>query len=145
MGVTIQCERTGNSIDLGYGGSAFLREKIAMLAGKEFGEHYSGLSNSKAMLLDGEARKKFYKDHDAKTEEMIKSGRLSIKIADFCYQPDCSGSIHYGACKTILKAIGDYDDDIAYGYCGRPDCAKFRDFKLLLQECVKCKSDLVWR
>lgn len=69
MGVTIKCRKTGNSIDLGNGGFTFLREKIAMLAGKKFGEHYSELSSSKVMLLEEKARKNFYKDHYAKTEK----------------------------------------------------------------------------
>ena len=52
--------------------------------------------------------------------------------------------IRYGACKNILKVIGDYDDNILYGYCGRPDCAKFADFKSILQDCVDTKSDMIW-
>lgn len=67
-----------------------------------------------------------------------------IKVVDFLLQSDCSGSIRFGACKQILKVIGDYDDDICYGYAGRKDCAMFRDFKAILQDCVDTKSDLVW-
>ena len=52
-----------------------------------------------------------------------------MKIVDFCLQSDCEGSIRYGACKELLKVIGNYDDNICYGYAGREDCAMFRDFK----------------
>lgn len=58
-----------------------------------------------------------------KTEQLIREKKVSIKIVDFCLQSDIEGSIHYGACKEILKAIGDYDDNVCYGYAGLPSCA----------------------
>lgn len=73
-----------------------------------------------------------------------KTKRPDIKIVDFLLQTDVGGRIRYGACKNILKVIGDYDDNILYGYCGRPDCAKFADFKSILQDCVDTKSDMIW-
>lgn len=30
------------------------------------------------------------------------------------------------------------------GYIGRPDCAKFRDFKAILQDCADNKCDMIW-
>lgn len=27
---------------------------------------------------------------------------------------------------------------------GRPDCAKFRDFKAILQDCADNKCDMIW-
>lgn len=51
---------------------------------------------------------------------------------------------YYGACKELLKIIGDYDDNVLYGYIGRPDCAKFRDFKAILQDCADNKCDMIW-
>lgn len=145
MGVTLRCKKTHHSHDLGVGGFLRLRTKVAQLYSEEFGKHYSTLAVGVPYSLGNpEAREEWYKEHDRKTEEMIADGRLDIKIADFCYQSDISGRIRYGACKNILKAIGDYDDNILYGYCGRPDCMKFKDFKNLLQECVDNKCDLVW-
>lgn len=142
MGVTIFCKKSGRSIELGYGGFANLRKRVAKLAGEPFSSHYDGLYNAPFM---GEARKAYFDEFDRRTEDLIASKRVSVKIVDFCLQPDAGGSIRYGACKEILKVIGDYDDDILYGYCGRPDCAKFRDFKAILQDCADHKCDMVWR
>lgn len=50
----------------------------------------------------------------------------------------------YGVAKEVLKVIGDYDDNIIYGYAARPDAARFRDFKAILQDCVETKSMLAW-
>lgn len=144
MGVTIYCKKTGNSIDLGYGGFGNLRDKIGELVGGEFAKHYLLLSEPKVMCLIGDKRKEFYQSYNKNTMPIIKKEKVSIKVADFLYQPDCGGKIRYGACKEILKVIGDYDDDILYGYCGRPDCAKFSDFVSILKDCVENKCDMVW-
>lgn len=144
MGVTIRCKKTGSSIDMGYGGFNRLRDKVAELHSKEFGKHYQLLSSPHVMFLQGEARKVYFEEYDRKTAEMIQNKHLNIKVADFCLQPDCDGGIRYGACKVIYEAVKDYDDDLLYGYAGRPDCAKFSDFKELLKECYEAKSDLVW-
>ncbi|MEE0992549.1 MAG: hypothetical protein UH542_06185 [Bacteroidales bacterium] len=145
MGVTIYCKKTKSSIDMGYGGFNNLRNKVAELAGGPFYPHYLLLSEPRVMFVfDEKRRKQFFEDFDKRTAELIETKQADIKIVDFLLQPDCGGKIRYGACKNILKAIGDYDDDVLYGYCGRPDCAKFVDFKQILQECVDTKSDLVW-
>lgn len=144
MGVTVKCKKTGYSIDLGYSGFFRLRSKVAWLYSEEFGKHYAELFAVKTIEMDAKEREAWYEAYDNKTINLIQSGHLDIKIADFCYQSDTVGEIRYGACKNILKAIGEYDDDVLYGYCGRADCAKFRDFKRILQECVNNKSSLVW-
>lgn len=145
MGVTISCKKTGNDIDLGYGGFNNLRNKIAELVGGEFAKHYLLLSEPKVMCLMGDARKEFFDSYDKKTMPIIEKEKVSIKVADFLYQSDCEGKIRYGACKELLKVIGDYDDDFLYGYCGRPDCAKFSDFVSILKDCVENKCDMIWR
>lgn len=142
MGVTISCKKSGRSIDLGYFGFANLRRRVARLAGEPFASHYDGLD---AAPFFGEARKAYFEEFDRRTVELIDSKQVSVKIVDFCLQPDAGGSIRYGACKEILKIIGDYDDDILYGYAGRRDCAKFKDFKAILQDCADQKCDMVWR
>lgn len=147
MGVTLQCKKTGTSIDMGYGGFNRLRDKVAELTGEPFASHMKKLNFQTCMSLQfasKEERDKFNADFNAKTQRMIDAKQVSVKIVDFCLQPDCEGKIHYGACKEILKVIGDYDDDIAYGYTGRKDCAMFRDFKALLQECVDNRCMLTW-
>lgn len=144
MGVTIKCKKTARNIDLGYGGFNNLRNKVAELVGEPFASHYLVLSNPSVMFLTGKHRKDFFQDYDEKTEQFVKNKKVNIKIADFLYQTDCEGKIRYGACKEILKVIADYDDHILYGYCGRPDCAKFVDFKAVLNDCVENKCDMVW-
>lgn len=141
MGVTIRCKKTGRSIDLGYGGFANPREKVAELCGDPWASHYAQLGHAPYL---GQEAKAFYKEFDNETVRILDAKKVSIKIVDFCLQSDCEGSIRYGACKQILKVIGDYDDKICYGYVGRPDCAMFRDFKAILQDCVENKCDMVW-
>lgn len=141
MGVTIRCKKTGRSIDLGVGGFANLREKVAELYGDPWASHYAQLGNAP---YSSQEAKEFYKEFDDETMRILEAKKVSAKIVDFCLQSDCEGSIRYGACKQILKVIGDYDDNICYGYFGRPDCAMFRDFKTILQECVENKCDMVW-
>ena len=141
MGITIFCKKTGRSIDLGYGGFAVLRERVAKLAGEPFGSHYEGLR--RAPIL-GEARKTFFEAFDRRTVELIEKKQVSIKVASFCLQPDAGGRIGYGGCKELLKVIGDYDDNILYGYAGRKDCAMFKDFKAILTDCAETKCDMVW-
>lgn len=144
MGVTISCKKTGHAIDMGGGGFLQLRMKVADLVGEPFASHYHTLLLPYEMWLCGKDREEFFNEHDAKTEKLIADGSVNIKIVDFLYQGDCGGRVHYSACKMLLKVIGDYDDNILYGYAGKPDCAKFSDFKRLLQECVDNKCDLVW-
>ena len=141
MGITISCKKTGKTIDMGYIGFKLLRDKIAELYGGPFAEHYKGIERAPFM---GEARKKYFEAFDRRTEELIQSKKVSVKIVDFLLQPDTGGAIRYGACKEILNAIGDYDDDIRYGYAGRKDCAMFCDFKAILQDCAEHKCDMVW-
>lgn len=144
MGVTISCKKTGRSIDLGYGGFNNLRNKIGELIGGEFAKHYLLLSEPKVMCLFGEKRTEFYKSYNKKTVQIIEKEKVPIKVADFLYQRDCGGKIRYGACKQLLKVIGDYDDNVIYGYCGRPDRAMFADFVAILKDCAENKCDMVW-
>lgn len=129
---------------MGGGGFLRLRMKIADLVGEAFAEHYHKLEDPAVMWLSGKECEEFFEEYDAETEKLIANGHVNIKVANFLYQSDCGGRIRYGACKKLLSVIGDYDDNILYGYAGRPDCAKFADFKRLLQECVENKCDLFW-
>lgn len=40
--------------------------------------------------------------------------------------------------------IKDYDDDICYGYCGRSDCAMFKDFKQLIKDGADTEMGIEW-
>ncbi len=142
MGVTIRAKKDPQkSIDLGYGGFRRLRAKVAELGGEPWASHYGSL----AAALPSQRTSAFYKAFDAKTQELLDAKKVSIKMVDFCMQSDGGGAIRYGACKLLLKAIGDYDDEkLCYGYSGRLDCATFHDFKKILQECAMKKCDMVW-
>ena len=148
VGVTICCQKTGSSIDMGYIGFGLLRDKVAELAGEPFASHIAKLKQPpyhlSRFMMSEEERRKLFDEYDAETQRMIEEKKVSIKLVDFCMQPDAGGEIHYDACKELLDVIGDYDDDIAYGYAARRDCAKFADFKELLRECVEHKCMLEW-
>lgn len=141
MGTTIYAKK-GKGIDLGGGGFWNLRTKVAELCSPEFGEHYKTLDDG--FRLCGEPRREFFKKFDEETARLIKEKKVHYKVASFCLQPDCDGKVGYGACKIIYEHIKDYDDDILYGYCGRPDCAMFKDFKEIVKQCIDLKCDLVW-
>ena len=104
MGVTISCTKTGRTIDVGSGGFLRLRSKISELVGEPWASHYKALVEER--ICDEKEREKFYEDFDKKTEELLNKKCVSVKIVDFCLQSDCEGSIRYGACKELLKVIG---------------------------------------
>lgn len=143
MGVTIKCKKTGREMDVSYSGFFRLRKKVAELVSQEVGEHYQELDE--IFRITSSEKESVLKSYDDETERMIERKALPIKIADFLYQSDCDGKIRYGACKEILKVIGDYDDSIIYGYAGRENPAKFKDFKEILQDCVDNKCFMIWR
>lgn len=139
MGVTIKCKKTGRNIDLGYIGFMRLRNKVAALVGEPFYGHYKKLLDAPSLMRPDE-EKKFYTE----ATRLITKNDIPVKVVNFLLESDCDGKIRYGACKEILKVIGGYDDNICYGYVGRSDCAMFRDFKAILQDCVDNKCDMVW-
>lgn len=143
MGLTIKCKKTGREMDVSYSGFSRLRKKVAELVSPEVGKHYQALD--KIFRMDSSEKEKAFKSYDDETERLVENKVLPIKIADFLYQSDCDGKIRYGACKEILKVIGDYDDSIIYGYAGRKNPAKFKDFKEILQDCVDNKCFMIWR
>lgn len=143
MGVTIKCKKTGREMDVGYFGFFKLRVKIAELVGSEVREHYKKLDD--ILNIPYPERENVLKLYDDETERLVENKVLPIKIADFLYQSDGDGKIRYGACKEILKVIGDYDDSVIYGYAGRKNPAKFKDFKEILQDCVDNKCFMIWR
>ena len=143
MGVTIKCKKTGRDIDLGYFGFSRLRCKVAQFMGEPFYSHYMKLLDA-PRFMEPDEEKKFYTEWDTEAIRLITENNIPVKVVNFLLESDCEGKIRYGACKEILKVIGDYDDNICYGYAGRKDCAMFRDFKAVLQDCVENKCDMVW-
>ena len=143
MGVSIRCQKTGRTIDLGYFGFARLRRKVAELARGPFFTLYQEVQGYSS-LSSTESPEEFDARINAELERLVAAKQVDLKIADFLLQPDERGKIRYGACKNILKAIGDYNDKVLYGYAGRPDCARFSDFRRILEDCAATKSDLTW-
>ena len=135
MGVTLVCEYTKRSMDLGYIGFNRLRHKIAELAGEPFFNHYTKLDD--LMFSD-------FLTFDLETERLIRSGKVSPHVIVFCLQSDCDGYVTWRTCRKLLKIIGDYDDELAYGYAARPNYG-FKDFKRILEDCVKRKCSMRWR
>ena len=138
MGVRVECRKTGNSMDLGYGGFLRWRMKLAELYDKKWYDHYKQLMDAPIVKKDD-----FYAAFNRETERLIEEEGVDIRIVDFCLQSDCGGSINYGVCKKILHAIGDYDDTAAYTYAAHAD-HDFRRLKEILQDCVNTKTRLRW-
>ena len=143
MGISIS-SRCGNlSGIIGYGGFYRLRRKVAEIYGGAWWKHYERLDNAPFFNFDGEGEQ-FFEEFDKETERLLKEKKVSEAIVEFCLQPDEQGEINCDACKEIYKCVKDYDDNLAYGYVAHDDCFRFRDFKLLLKECIDLKCDLIW-
>lgn len=139
MGVSLSAKKQPEKVlDLGYFGFSRLRETVSDLVGEPWASHYRTLTSSECHPHE------FFEAFDKETEQLIRKRKISKKVADFLLQVDVEGSIQYGACKELLKVIGDYDDNIAYGYVGKKDCVRFCDFKSVLQECVRKKCPMNW-
>ena len=82
MGVTLVCEYTKRSMDLGYIGFNRLRRKIAELAGEPFLSHYAKLDN----LLFG--TEKDFQAFDLVTARMLWTGEVSPHVIEFSLQSD---------------------------------------------------------
>lgn len=140
MGVTL--ESINCSLDFGYGGFNNIRTRVAELAAEDIGEHYKHLSD--APFFE-EERKLFFEEYDKKIVEISKAHNGEMDgILDFIYASDCDGEMSVDVCKQIYEVIKDYDDKILYGYCGRPDCAMFKDFKELVKDCVDTDCVMEW-
>ena len=147
MGVTL--ESKNRSADFGYFGFYRLRRKVAELLDGKIGYHvgYHYEETSKPHFFENKQdEERFWKKYDERTDFLIEqTPKKYRKTFLFLYEPDVEGSVTYGTCKQVLDVIGDYDDDVKYGYAGRPDCATFKDFKELLRDCVETKTKLRWR
>jgi hypothetical protein len=141
MGVTIESKKF--SADMGCGGFNRFRQKVAELSNEEFGKHYKDLESS-MIIFDEKKRKEFFKKYDAKTNKLVENNIISVEIANFCYQSDCGGSIDQDQAKQIYEKIKDYDDNICYGYVGRPDCAMFSDLKNIFKDCAENGDTVEW-
>lgn len=140
MGITMKSKNY--SIDMGYFGFSGLRRKVANLAGEEIGLHYNHLYDG--VFLFGEKKEKFFTEYNKKINELEKKFNIADGILDFLYASDCKAKISSKKCKQVYKIIKDYDDDVLYGYSGRKDCAKFKDFKKIVKDCIDSKCCMEW-
>lgn len=141
MGVTL-----GNgkkSIDMGYIGFNKLRITVAEITGKEIGEHYKYLEKG-VFIFDKQEKKDFFEKYDKKISELEEKHKIPHGVLDFLYQSDCEGRLKRKKIKELYEVIKNHDDDVLYGYTGRQDCAKFKDFKQILKQCVDEKLRLEW-
>lgn len=141
MGVTI--ESKNRSIDLGYWGFNMLRRRVAELTAEDIGSHYKDLA--RVFNHFGEARKIHLERYNRKITEL--SGKYNGEkdgILHFLYASDTDGKMPVSICRDIYEVIKDYDDDLPYGYSGRPDCAMFKDFKELVKDCIDNDCEMEW-
>lgn len=141
MGVTIDSENC--SIDLGYGGFKNLRIKVAELTAPDIYEHYKKLENG--VFLSGQRQEEFFNDYNTEIQRLSeRHNEEKDNILNFLYASDCEGEMDVEHCKSIYDVIKDYDDNICYGYCGRPDCAMFKNFKELVKDCIDTNTPMKW-
>lgn len=141
MGVTV--ESNNYSMDMGYIGFNRLRTKVAELTTEDIYQHYEYLNEG--MFLMGEARKAFFKKYNEKITELDeKYGGKFNYVLHFLYASDCDGEVSFEVCEKLWEIIKDYDDEVIYGYSGRPDGAKFKDFKDIVKDCIDNKCSMTW-
>jgi hypothetical protein len=139
MGITIANHK--HSIDMGAGGFARLRITISKLLNcKEFADLYTDLSTGGQYRYAEKgfsSMDEYFEDHDRKALSTCEANKLDEEVVNFLYRSDCDcSSVSVKTCRHLWRFIKDYDDDIVYGYVGRPDRAMFRDFKQIIKECV---------
>ena len=141
MGITISNHK--HSMDIGVFGYAALRATISRLVPcQEFVDIYAELGNYIRAFNDSEfdTLNAYFEDYDKRAIEICERNNLDEEIIDFLYKPDtCTKSVSIKTCRHLWELIKDYDDDVLYGYVGRPDCAKFKDFKNIVRTCVEDK------
>ena len=141
MGLTINSKN--HSIDLSYSGFYRLRLKVAELTAPDIYEHYKKLNDWRYVLVSkGE---NFSTEYDKKIVELDEKydGKYT-QVLEFLYTSDSHGEADSEHCKSVYEIIKDYDDDICYGYCGRYDCAMFKDFKQLIKDGADTGTGIEW-
>lgn len=137
MGITIKNKNMG--IDMGYHGFFLLRKNIAYLISEDFGRLYEQWCGPFGHLTDEEGNKKLKILYSQ--GKMINADELVLK---FLFESDGEGKLSVNGCKKLYELIKDYDDNILYGYVGRPDCAKFKDFKEIIKQSAKSRLVVRW-
>ena len=138
MGITISSHK--HSIDMGAGGYSRLRETVSrLLHCEEFATAYAELSRAhqECYARGFTNMQDYYEDHDNRVIAICEANKLDEEVVNWLYSSDCGHSTSPKQCRHLWAVIKDYDDDIIYGYCGRPDAARFKDFKQIVMECAK--------
>ena len=117
-----------------------LRLKISELMGKEIFEHYKNLENG--WLISGKEKEKFFEEYNKRTFDIREKYNVPDGIIQFLYAD--SGSISPEDCAQIWEVIIDYDDKILYGYPRLPFCARFKDIKEVIRDCIENHCKLKW-
>ena len=140
MGVTISNHK--HSIDMGCGGFLRLRTTISKLVTcKEFVDIYDELMSGSYReweIRGFNSSEEYFDDYDKRAIEICERNKIDEEIVTFLYASDCGGySFSAKTCRHLWKLIKDYDDDVVYGYVGRPDRAMFKDFKKIVETSAK--------
>lgn len=137
MGITISNHK--KSIDMGYGGYLNLRLTISKLVHPDFAAIYGEIGEFRMWARKGfKSEQEYWDDYEARALKVCEDNKLDEEVVNFLYRSDCAyESVSVKTCRHLWKIIKDYDDDVLYGYCGRPDCAKFADFKEIVRTCAQ--------
>ena len=117
-----------------------LRLKISELMGREIFEHYKNLENG--WLISGKEKEKFFEEYNKRTFDIREKYNVPDGIIQFLYAD--RGSISPEDCAQIWEVIKDYDDKILYGYPRLPFCARFKDIKEVIRDCIENHCKLKW-
>ena len=142
MGLTIYSKHLSH--DLGSGGFYRLRKTIAERCPDDIREHYMLLADHYFALQSIDPG---LKNYDSKTERIYQKNRVKYgKVIDFLWASDLECKLTYGTAGQLLHIIGDYDDNIIYGYAGWGDKAmRFHHFKEILTDAYQSKSKWGWK
>lgn len=140
MGITIKSKNFSKYV--GYVGFEDFKTKVAELTNVEFGEHYKKLDDG-ILLWDGKMDD-YFKEYDKITNELVGKNMVSVEIANFCYQPDCKGSIDQIQARQIYEVIKEYDDNVCYGYSEKINFTMFSDLKNIFRDCAENGDSIDW-
>lgn len=140
MGMTITSRIKNCNIELdgGYGMFITIRNEVANQFDKEFGEHYSTLSEC--------VSQKDFDIFNKRANEILSDKRFKDEDEDivrFLFMPDCGGEIGYKTCKKIYDLLKNSNNksNLRYAFYSKND---WEDLKELLLQCYKHKANLCW-
>ena len=92
--------------------------------------------------LDALEKEKFFEEYNKRTFDIREKYNVPDGIIQFLYAD--RGSISPEDCAQIWEVIKDYDDKILYGYPRLPFCARFKDIKEVIRDCIENHCKLKW-